>query len=227
MGAQGASPAATARAASSTTPTVGGSDPSSLQIPASARLFLRYPLTIEAWVQPYESQTQAIFSDYYQGDQPNTELSFELTGGGLVFYSNAGCADANQAAATTAAAIPVDTFTHVAATWDGAEVRFYVDGTLIEAVPFAHTPCENDTIRDWFIGRRGGGGNPFDGVIDELELSDYVKTEAQIRASMAYDPTASVGVCGDRAIESGVCARAGGRITDGLVARNYTAGANP
>lgn len=177
-------------------------DPDHLEIPASPRLFLRYPVTVEAWVQPHEDDEQAIFSDYDSGDQPETELSFELTEeGGLALYSNAGCADTHQAAISTEASVPLDTFTHVAATWDGVEVRFYVNAALVEAVPFAHTPCESDTVRDWRIGRFEGGSGAFDGVIDELKVSDYVKTEEQIRASMEYDPTAAGNLCGDQVID--------------------------
>ena len=173
-----------------------------LRISDDTRLFLGNRLTIEAWVSPNEDQDQVIISDFDGSDAPDVEYSFELTtGGGLAFYSNDDCADGEFVATTDAAGVPVDTFTHVAVTWDGTDVRFYVGGALVESVPFASTPCEHLGARAWFVGRRTGGANVFDGVIDELKISDYPKTEAEIRMSMDYDSAAAGSRCGDGLIE--------------------------
>lgn len=173
-----------------------------LRISDDSRLFLGNRLTIEAWISPSEDQDQAIFSDLDGTDAPDTEYSFELTaGGGLAFYSNDDCADGELVAATDAAGVPVGTFTHVAVTWDGTDARFYVAGALVDTVPFASTPCEYPGLRAWFVGRRSGGANVFDGVIDEVKVSDYPKTEAEIRMSMEYDSAAAGSRCGDGLIE--------------------------
>lgn len=173
-----------------------------LRIADDPRLFLGNRLTIEAWVSPNEAQDQAIFSDFDAADTPNVEYSFELTAGGeLRFSSNAGCTDSNQEISTTAAAVPVGAFTHVAVSWNGSDASFYVDGNLVDTVPFALTPCEHPEPRTWYVGRRSGGANLFDGVIDEVKLSDYPKSAADIRASMEYDSAAAGSRCGDGLIE--------------------------
>jgi Concanavalin A-like lectin/glucanases superfamily len=176
--------------------------PRVLRIADDPRLFLGNRLTIEAWVSPDQDQDQAIFSDFDASDTPNVEYSFELTaGGGLRFASNAGCTDSNQEISTAAAAVPVGTFTHVAVTWNGSDASFYMDGNLVETVPFALTPCEHPGPRSWFVGRRTGGANLFDGVIDELKVSDYPKSAAEIRVSMDHDSAAAGSRCGDGLIE--------------------------
>lgn len=173
-----------------------------LRLADDPRLFLGNRLTIEAWISPNELQDQAILSDFDSDDTPNVEYSFELTaGGGLRFLSNAGCADTSQEVSTSAAAVPVGTFSHVAVSWNGSAVSFYLDGNLVETVPFALTPCAFPEPRTWFVGRRTGGGSLFDGVIDELKVSDYPKSAAEIRTSMEYDSAAAGSRCGDGLIE--------------------------
>ncbi|WP_428268745.1 LamG-like jellyroll fold domain-containing protein [Haliangium sp.] len=178
----------------------GGTD--ALRLPDTDRLSLGNELTIEAWVAPEEAQSQAIYGDFDGGDTPSAEYSFELLGGGgLAFHSNAGCDDFGQTAETDQASVPVGVFTHVAVTWDGADVRFYVDGVLVDTIPFAHTPCPSPGVRFWGIGRRNGGGLAFDGVIDELKVSDYAKSESEIQMSRDFDSAAAGSVCGDHVLE--------------------------
>lgn len=175
------------------------------EVPDSPRLFVGSTITIEAWVEPDELQDQAIFGDFAGGDTPNVEYAFELTStGDLEFYSNSGCADGNEVVATTGQNIPIDMYTHVAVTWDGTEVIFYVNGVAAGAPqPFAHTPCEFSGFRKYRLGRREGGGRQYDGEIDELKVSDYAKTAEQIVASMSFDPTLAYPSCGDLFVEGG------------------------
>jgi hypothetical protein len=190
---------------------------SHLRVPDSPRLSLGNQLTIEAWVSLDELQNQVIFGDFLAGTAPEVEYSFELTGpGGLAFYTTSCPGGTTEMAATSGGAIPLATFTHVAVTWDGSDARFYIDGALIATVPFAHTPCESNGLREWRIGRRIGGANAFDGVIDELKVSSYPKTAAEIQMSASFDSLAAGSVCGDGLIEgdeqcdgSSACCNAG------------------
>lgn len=114
------------------------------------------------------------------------EYSFEPTdAGGLAFYGNTGCTGDMGLVTTSQTSVALDSYTHVAVTWDGAEVRFYVNGSLADAAPFAFTSCELGGFRSWYIGRRNDGSRFFSGHIDELKVSRYAKTEAEI--SMSHD----------------------------------------
>jgi hypothetical protein len=179
----------------------GTAEPEYVRIPDSSRLFLGNRLTIEAWIELDEDQNQAIYGDFDAAGTPQVEYSFEVTaGGGLAFYSNS-CADKNtRVAMSTKVAIPLAMYTHVAVTWDGSEVRFYVGGALIETVPFAHEPCESAAIREWRLGRRVDGSNAFDGEIDELKVSSYPKDPSAIPISMTHSAEAA-STCGDALIE--------------------------
>ena len=177
-------------------------DDEHLRLPDADVLFLQNRLTIEAWVNPSTSRDQAIFSDFDFENQPQTEYSFEITQtGALAFFSNAGCNDTSQAAITDTVTIENDVFSHVAVTWDGQSVRFYVDAELRETQPFVHIPCEFNEPRTWHIGRRNDGSRDFDGVIDEFKVSDYPKAAAELAISRDHDPTQTVSVCGDHMIE--------------------------
>ena len=72
---------------------------------------------------------------------------------------------------------------HIAATYDGAEYRGYLDGKLIHSNPLHATPAPTPVM---WIGR---SDNYFQGRIDEVRLWNVARTEEQIRAAMYQDLT--------------------------------------
>jgi hypothetical protein len=72
---------------------------------------------------------------------------------------------------------------HVAATWDGATARFFVDGTQVASRAFSGSPGDSD---DWRIGAYGGSpGQFFDGLIDEVRIYDRALGAVQIQTDMS------------------------------------------
>jgi len=72
-----------------------------------------------------------------------------------------------------------DTWHHVAGTYDGSTMRWYVDGTQVGFVEVELTLSTND--EDVYIGQTGKDGSWFKGVIDEVRIYDVALTAQQIR----------------------------------------------
>lgn len=82
-------------------------------------------------------------------------------------------------------AIQTGEFGHVAATYDGAEMRIYVNGKL--DVKQDRAAQNNDLATPVLIGARFTQGKPsefFKGVLDEVILFDIALTEAQVAEVM-------------------------------------------
>lgn len=58
---------------------------------------------------------------------------------------------------------------HVAGTWDGAEVRLYVDGVMDHASPFSRSAPIGTDNRTLYLGGRSGA-DQFDGTLDDVRL---------------------------------------------------------
>jgi hypothetical protein len=78
----------------------------------------------------------------------------------------------------------LDEWHHCAVTYDSATQHavIYVDGELnIEGTAAATI---DQSTSDLYIGYKADGGGRFDGIIDEVRISDIVRTQDEIKASM-------------------------------------------
>ena len=83
-------------------------------------------------------------------------------------------------------AIPLNTWTHLATTYDGANMRFYVNGVLVGTTPGTGTiNAANGALR---IGGNNsaplGQGEFFKGLIDEVRIYNRALSSAEITADM-------------------------------------------
>ncbi len=80
--------------------------------------------------------------------------------------------------------LPVGEWTHIAVTFDGTTTRFYVNGVqTASSTTWSFGPDREASLQ---IGcDNSGGGNPFNGAIDEVKLYDIVLTPAEIQALAA------------------------------------------
>jgi hypothetical protein len=78
----------------------------------------------------------------------------------------------------TGQTLEVDQWNHLAVTFDGTTAKFYFNGVLVQEGNFSFG---NDTEAPMQIGAAtGGGGNPFNGALDEVRIYDIVLSEAEI-----------------------------------------------
>jgi len=82
--------------------------------------------------------------------------------------------------AGTAPALKVGEWTHIAVTFDRTTARFYVNGTQTGSGAWSFGPDREASLQ---IGcDNSGGGNPFNGALDEVKLYDIVLTPAEVLA---------------------------------------------
>src|SRR4029079_2278158 len=148
-------------------------------IPDGASLHLTTAMTLEAWVNP--SSVTARWQDViYKGDdnyfleEASPDLGQAVAGGTF------GTAGVN---AYGPAALGVNTWTHVAATYDGAMLRLYVNGTSVSSV--AQTGPLATSTNPLQLGGDSIYGQYFAGLIDEVRVYNVALTAAQIQADMA------------------------------------------
>ena len=147
-------------------------------IPNSASLQLTTGMTLEAWVYPTTTPTgwRSVITKnidrYYlmasssQGNRP--AVGGTWTAGNENIYGSAGLA--------------VNTWTHLAATFDGATVRLYVNG--VQVASQAQTTSLASTSGTLQIGGSSYPGEYFAGRIDEVRIYNRALSAAELSTDM-------------------------------------------
>ena len=112
------------------------------------------------------------------------------SGSNSIAQANWGGEGTNYQPDTSKGGVADDTWTHVAATYDGTTLTHYVDGNLIDSVTQAGAIGYTGSPR-LTIGARNAQhpGNFFNGMIDEVKLYNTALTQAEVQAAMVPEPT--------------------------------------
>jgi hypothetical protein len=70
---------------------------------------------------------------------------------------------------------------HIAATWGDGSVKLYIDGVLIAESAYNSSDYE---LSNMFIGQMLGGGRPFTGIIDDVQLYNHALSDADVALAM-------------------------------------------
>jgi hypothetical protein len=135
------------------------------------------PFTITAWVKNQGGGT--IIGKFNGGIIGAYILS--ISGGGTVGFHR----EVDPWSFSGSMALPDDDFGHIAVTYDGAEMKIYVNGEFDSSQE--RGPQNTDTVTPVLIGARFTNNEPsefFSGVLDEVALFDVALTEQQIREVM-------------------------------------------
>ena len=153
-----------------------------LTVPDATELQLTEAFTLEAWVRPTTSGS-------------NTPLLTKETSGYFSYGLEAGGEEAGVPTGRVASGffaeesvngfepLPLKTWSHLAATFDGEQLRLYVDGELVDSAPVSPPSSSEGPLQI-------GGASPFflegyfDGKIDEVRLYDRALSIEEVENDM-------------------------------------------
>jgi hypothetical protein len=125
-------------------------------------------LTIELWLR-----TTSTVGELFRGNGVDLDLWLDFAG--RVDF-RVGGASGWSSSAITSVTVNDDAWHYVAATWDGAEMRVYVDGEVRASVDFDGAAAE---IPYFYLGGRPSN-TFFEGVLDEVRLSRVAREPSEI-----------------------------------------------
>jgi glucose/arabinose dehydrogenase/PKD repeat protein len=151
-------------------------------VPAAPSLNLTTGMTLEAWVNP--SAIGSVWRTVIFKERPGGMLYSLYAGNGgpqrpvgQVFLANA---EQNAVGAST---LPLNVWTHLAATFDGSTLRLYVNGSLTST--FAVSGTLATTTSPLRVGGNSIWGEYFRGRIDDVRIYNRALSAAEIGSDLA------------------------------------------
>jgi hypothetical protein len=131
-------------------------------------------LTFEAWINPSVLNGWNNIITDYNGAYHKVLLRIRNSNN-IQFVVNSTFLNSSYA-------IPLNTWTHVAAVYDGANMYVYANGSLVASQPaVVSLPTSTDQFN---IGSRVGGSEYFTGNIDDVRVWNIARTAEQIAGAM-------------------------------------------
>lgn len=160
-------------------------------IPAAASLNLTTGMTLEAWVYP--TATRRNWSTILMKEQPR-RLAYALYAASRhsrpgVYFNTWTSAKVERGRGTTGPSpLRLNTWSHLAGTYDGVTLKLYVNGVPVVEKAFSGSiQASTGALR---IGGNGLWGEYFQGRIDEIRIYNRALSQTEIQADM----TTAIGV---------------------------------
>jgi Ca2+-binding RTX toxin-like protein len=164
---------------------------------ANSALDLTTGMTLEAWVNPTEMSGWETIMMKERGAGGGGLLAYALyahdgaagiTGAGArpasYLRANPVASTTDRRVAASTGVLPLNTWTHIASTYDGANFRFYVNGVLVGTTPGSGSiNVANGVLR---IGGNNSSLNEFfRGLIDEVRVYNRALSATEIATDMS------------------------------------------
>jgi len=150
-----------------------------VQVGDTPTLKMTTAMTIECWVYPIESLAAKIIAN------KEGEYEFSRWDDGTIRWAFANT-DPGWAWTTTGFVAPLNTWTHVAVTYDNGLVTTYGNGVQVHQYPGSGAIGDvAPTLNDFRIGNRQQFPDAFGGIIDELKIYNRAITASEVAAIYA------------------------------------------
>jgi hypothetical protein len=151
-------------------------------VPDSNSLDLSSAMTMDAWVRPTartgwhtlllkEAGGQMAYEMYANDAAVSRPAAYFTTPGGAI------------RGVTGASALPLNAWSHVAVSYDGTNMRFYVNGALVRTQARTGAILTSNGVLH-IGGNEVWGGEFFAGLIDEVRIYSRALTPTEIQADM-------------------------------------------
>ncbi len=167
-----------------------------IDLGTAATLALDSAITVEAWIKPSvfassSFQNSIVCKDGWSAGEGgfslrcggNGILSFNIAGKSLAGVSNSW-----KEVVSPAAALPLNTWSHVAGTFDGATIKCFVNGIQMASLAYVGTIDKNAqyiTKVGRLADNQGAGqARFFNGYIDEVRIWERALSAAELLANM-------------------------------------------
>ncbi len=143
------------------------------------------PFSIEAWINPKSGGNGGTVVGKFNGSVQNEYLLQVLPDGKIRFHR-----EVSPFGFNSEQAIPFDEFTHVVVTYDGTDMKIYINGKLDSSQ--SRGAQSTATATPVLIGARWHNGSPedfFDGIIDNVKLYNRALTPEEVK--YCYTPDTS------------------------------------
>ena len=135
-------------------------------------------MTLEGWVKPTASQDG--WRTVLQRQPDSYFLNASSDAGDLRPAGGGAFGSGSSGAIIGPTAIPVNTWTHEALTYDGTTIRLYING--VEAASKPQTGAVKSSTDPLWIGGNTPFGEYFQGLLDELRVYKRALTPAEIQS---------------------------------------------
>jgi Concanavalin A-like lectin/glucanases superfamily len=148
-----------------------------VKIPNSTSLNeLNHHITIATWIYPDADEQSCIVNKKWDGD--NNGLDFRTYSSRRLLF-RIGDGTLNITKYSDADSLTLDTWQHVAVVYNGASVKFYVNGQLKGSSLMAGQISAN--TRSIYIGKHQGSSSYFDGKLDDVRIYNRSLTPYELK----------------------------------------------
>jgi hypothetical protein len=157
-----------------------------VSIPSASSLNLTSGMTLEAWVDPasVSSSSPVLFKEGSSGSPYSLLSSAFTSGSALAPVTNVLSAAGSASQAAASSNLTANTWSFLAATYDGSTLTLYVNGVAVGSTTVASNSLVTST-GSLDIGGSGPLGKYFQGLIDDVRVYNRPLALAEIQADMS------------------------------------------